>query len=58
MAVFTVGKYIFLPFQDNGMGLHALLREKYPLLAKNLYKKYIPTSLKVIKKTGYDIRQI
>jgi len=32
--------------EDNGMGLHALLREKYPLLAKNLYKKYIPTSLK------------
>ena len=29
------------------MGLHALLREKYPLLAKNLFKKYIPSALKV-----------
>ena len=33
--------------QDNGMGLHGLLRDKYPMLAKNLNKQYIPTSLKV-----------
>ena len=29
------------------MGLHAILRDKYPLLAKNLYKKYIPSAIKV-----------
>ncbi|XP_023320429.1 carbohydrate sulfotransferase 11 [Eurytemora carolleeae] len=34
--------------EDNGMGLHALLREKYPLLAKNLFKKYIPSALKFL----------
>ena len=27
--------------QDNGMGLHGLLRDKYPMLAKNLNKQYI-----------------
>jgi hypothetical protein len=29
------------------MGLHGLLRDKYPMLAKNLNKQYVPTSLKV-----------
>jgi hypothetical protein len=29
------------------MGLHGLLRDKYPMLAKNLNKQYMPTSLKV-----------
>lgn len=32
--------------RDNGMGLHGLLRDKYPMLAKNLNKQYMPTSLK------------
>lgn len=34
--------------EDNGMGLHAMLRDKYPLLAKNLYKKFIPSALKFV----------
>ena len=28
------------------MGLHAFLRDKYPILSKNLNKQYMPTSLK------------
>ena len=35
-------------FQDNGMGLHAFLREKYPLLSKNLNKQFMPVSLKFL----------
>merc|ERR1719244_125196 len=34
--------------EDNGMGLHAFLREKYPLLSKNLNKQFMPVSLKFL----------
>ena len=34
--------------QDNGMGLHAFLRDKYPLLSKNLNKQFMPVSLKFL----------
>jgi len=34
--------------EDNAMGLHALLRDKYPLLSKNLNNKYMPASLKFL----------
>merc|ERR1711892_626085 len=34
--------------EDNSMGLHAFLREKYPLLAKNLNKQMMPVSLKFL----------
>ena len=30
------------------MGLHAFLREKYPLLTKNLFKKFLPQTLKFL----------
>ena len=30
------------------MGLHAFLREKYPLLSKNLNKQFMPVSLKFL----------
>ena len=32
--------------EDNGMGLHALLRDKYPLLSKNLNKQFMSKSVK------------
>jgi len=32
--------------EDNGMGLHAMLRDKYPRLSKNLNNKYMPASIK------------
>jgi len=34
--------------QDNGMGLHAFLRDKYPMLSKNLNKQFMPQSLKFV----------
>lgn len=34
--------------EDNGLGLHAFLREKYPLLTKNLFKKLITQSIKFL----------
>lgn len=34
--------------EDNGMGLHAFLRDKYPLLSKNLNKHFMPLSLKFL----------
>ena len=34
--------------EDNGLGLHAFLREKYPLITKNLFKKLIPQSIKFL----------
>ena len=34
--------------EDNGLGLHAFLREKYPLLTKNLFKKLIPQTIKFL----------
>ena len=35
-------------FQENGLGLHGFLREKYPLLTKNLFKQLVPRSLKFL----------
>ena len=32
--------------EDNGMGLHAFLRDKYPLLSKNLNKQFMSKSVK------------
>merc|ERR1719431_1066134 len=34
--------------EDNGMGLHAFLRDKYPLLSKNLNKQFMPKSIKFV----------
>ena len=34
--------------EDNGMGLHAFLREKYPMLTKNLFKKMLPQTIKFL----------
>lgn len=34
--------------EDNGMGLHAFLRDQYPLLSKNLNKHFMPLSLKFL----------
>lgn len=34
--------------EDNGMGLHALLRDKYPILSKNLNKQFMPASIKFL----------
>lgn len=34
--------------EDNGLGLHAFLREKYPLLTKNLFKKLITQTIKFL----------
>ena len=34
--------------EDNGMGLHAFLRDKYPLLSKNLNKQFMPRSVKFV----------
>ena len=41
-------QFLIRIFQDNGMGLHAFLREKYPLLSKNLNKQFMPVSLKFL----------
>ena len=32
--------------QDNGLGLHGFLREKYPILSKNLFKQLLQQSVK------------
>jgi len=34
--------------EDNGMGLHAFLRDKYPLLSKNLNKQFMTKSVKFV----------
>merc|ERR1719228_2421459 len=34
--------------EDNGLGLHAYLRDKYPLLSKNLHKQLMPQSVKFL----------
>merc|ERR1719244_906975 len=34
--------------EDNGLGLHGFLRDKYPLLSKNLQRQFLPKSLKFV----------
>ena len=38
----------FVHFQENGLGLHGFLREKYPLMSKNLFKQFVPKSIKFL----------
>ena len=44
----TLPTQTFPLFQENGLGLHGFLREKYPLLTKNLFKQLVPRSLKFL----------